>query len=382
MFEMLSPCAAPAAAFRKPLPVAGRRDDTDTPLVGTAGGDEEWLAATLDEIDYGVLLVARDGGTMHANHAARAELGDAVTRSSSAATSCRCGTPATRRPFRDALHSALRRGLRRLLSFGEGDTRCSVSVVPLRAQGGDRRAAALLLLGKRRVCEDLSVQGYARDHGLTPAEGRVLAALCGGRRPNEVAAESGVAISTVRTQIGSIRAKTGADSIRSLVRTVATLPPLMGALLPRQCPAAWRVERARRRPATGAQARRTPRPRLGAASPGAFAAAADCRLPACRRDDPTEPSRPTARAGAPRHRAPLSKGTVLIHEGDQGSSLFIILSGRVRAYGTGSGGRELTYGIYGPGEYLGEMGLDGGPRSANVGRWKRPSARWSRAATL
>jgi hypothetical protein len=37
-------------------------------------------------------------------------------------------------------------------------------------------------------------------------------------------------VSTVRTQIGSIRAKTGANSIRELVRQVAVLPPLVGAL--------------------------------------------------------------------------------------------------------------------------------------------------------
>jgi len=39
-----------------------------------------------------------------------------------------------------------------------------------------------------------------------------------------------VAVSTVRTQIGSIRAKTGAASISELVRQVAVLPPLVGAL--------------------------------------------------------------------------------------------------------------------------------------------------------
>jgi hypothetical protein len=39
-----------------------------------------------------------------------------------------------------------------------------------------------------------------------------------------------VALSTVRTQIGSIRTKTGAGSIRDLVRQVALLPPLVGAL--------------------------------------------------------------------------------------------------------------------------------------------------------
>ena len=43
-------------------------------------------------------------------------------------------------------------------------------------------------------------------------------------------ADASVAVSTVRTQIGSIRIKTGASSIRELVRQVAVLPPLVGAL--------------------------------------------------------------------------------------------------------------------------------------------------------
>jgi CRP/FNR family cyclic AMP-dependent transcriptional regulator len=60
------------------------------------------------------------------------------------------------------------------------------------------------------------------------------------------------------------------------------------------------------------------------------------------------------------------KGTLLIQEGDVGDTLFIILSGRLRAFSSGDNDREITYGVYGAGEYLGEMSLDGGPRSASV----------------
>ena len=60
------------------------------------------------------------------------------------------------------------------------------------------------------------------------------------------------------------------------------------------------------------------------------------------------------------------KGTLLIQEGDQGETIYIILSGRLRAFSAADNGREITYGVYGPGEYLGEMSLDGGPRSASV----------------
>ena len=60
------------------------------------------------------------------------------------------------------------------------------------------------------------------------------------------------------------------------------------------------------------------------------------------------------------------KGLLLIQEGDQGDTLFIVLSGKVRAYSQGDNDREITYGVYGPGEYIGEISLDGGPRSASV----------------
>ena len=61
------------------------------------------------------------------------------------------------------------------------------------------------------------------------------------------------------------------------------------------------------------------------------------------------------------------RGSLLIQEGDVGDTLYVILDGRLRAYSVSLvNGREITYSSYGPGEYVGELGLDGGPRSANV----------------
>lgn len=60
------------------------------------------------------------------------------------------------------------------------------------------------------------------------------------------------------------------------------------------------------------------------------------------------------------------KGHRLIEEGDQGDALYIILAGKVRVFNSGDKGRELTLGTYGAGEYIGEVSLDGGPRSASV----------------
>lgn len=60
------------------------------------------------------------------------------------------------------------------------------------------------------------------------------------------------------------------------------------------------------------------------------------------------------------------KGVVILQEGDHGDTLFVILSGRVKVYATGDDQREIVLDIHGPGEFVGEMALDGGPRSASV----------------
>ena len=60
------------------------------------------------------------------------------------------------------------------------------------------------------------------------------------------------------------------------------------------------------------------------------------------------------------------KGTLIIEEGSQGDTLYLLLRGRVKAFSSDARGREVTYGVYGAGDYFGEMSLDGGPRSASV----------------
>ena len=62
----------------------------------------------------------------------------------------------------------------------------------------------------------------------------------------------------------------------------------------------------------------------------------------------------------------FQKNAVIIQEGDAGDSLYVILSGKVKVYASDDNGREVIIEIFGPGEYVGEMVLDGGPRSASV----------------
>jgi CRP/FNR family transcriptional regulator, cyclic AMP receptor protein len=60
------------------------------------------------------------------------------------------------------------------------------------------------------------------------------------------------------------------------------------------------------------------------------------------------------------------RNSVLINEGDIGDSLFIIVSGKVKVFASNEQGREFIIDFHGPGEYVGEMSLDGAHRSASV----------------
>lgn len=60
------------------------------------------------------------------------------------------------------------------------------------------------------------------------------------------------------------------------------------------------------------------------------------------------------------------RNTILINEGDVGDALYVILSGRVKVFASNEAGREFVIDFHGPGEYVGEMTLDGAPRSASV----------------
>ncbi|NRF66275.1 Crp/Fnr family transcriptional regulator [Aquincola sp. S2] len=57
---------------------------------------------------------------------------------------------------------------------------------------------------------------------------------------------------------------------------------------------------------------------------------------------------------------------ILINEGDDTDSLYIVLSGRVKAYASSEEGRDVVLGEMGPGEYFGELSFDGGRRSVSV----------------
>jgi CRP/FNR family cyclic AMP-dependent transcriptional regulator len=61
-----------------------------------------------------------------------------------------------------------------------------------------------------------------------------------------------------------------------------------------------------------------------------------------------------------------ARGELLIREGEATTDVYILLAGELRAFTSDANGRELVYNVMTPGEFFGELSLDGGTRSASV----------------
>ena len=184
------------------------------------------LMRVLDELDYGLMLVSDHAKVRFANRVALRECG---------AAQCMRLHDGHVRPRHDRRHddflralAASRQGRRSMLTYEGDDALVSLAVVPLSEPAdASPEPVTLLVFGRRQVCEPLTVEFFAREHRLTSAEVGVLRGLCNGQRPAQIARQAGVMLSTVRTQIGSIRQKTRVKSIGELVRLVTVLPPIV-----------------------------------------------------------------------------------------------------------------------------------------------------------
>jgi DNA-binding CsgD family transcriptional regulator len=62
--------------------------------------------------------------------------------------------------------------------------------------------------------------------GLSPTQAAIALALHAGKSPEQIATERGVQISTIRTHLAEIFARTAAENQRDLVRLIGLLPPI------------------------------------------------------------------------------------------------------------------------------------------------------------
>ncbi len=195
-------------------------------LEGVAGG----LALVMDELAHGVLVGNLKGELLHANQAAQLELS---RREVLGVQEGRLQTvdPRHERELTQALARA-ESGRRSLVSLRSGRrARLSIALIPLRADKIGAPPTVALVLSRASVCDTLMLCFFARTHGLTPAEEQVLAVLCQGFSTPQAAVQLKVAVSTVRSHVRSLCAKTQSHGVRELVGQVAVLPPLGAARL-------------------------------------------------------------------------------------------------------------------------------------------------------
>lgn len=221
-----------------------------------------WLTLSLDHVGRGMLLVTEGGRVLHANRLARSALAGPGPALRLHDGLLQARNPREDKLLAEAIHNALHRGLRRMLTLGRGQPAgkpgagpgsdsgggtgsadhghsgpITVAVLPIHpGTAGDLGAgmapgidspAVLISLPQPSRTQDLAVQCWARQQGLTDAETAVLEALLEGQAPSAIAASKQVALSTVRSHLGKLRAKTESHTIRELLDRVAALPPMM-----------------------------------------------------------------------------------------------------------------------------------------------------------
>lgn len=216
------PTAPPAA----PRPAAGTRDDRAA--AAAAAPVPSIVQSILDCIQIGAMAVGPGLRVAFANRAALRECSrHALLRLEDTHVALLdLASEVDQARLAKAVEGA-HAGQWSLVRLGAGTATLPLAVFPLLHSERDTGALALLLFGLRQTQEPLAIQLYAGSCGLTPAETRVLLGLAEGLVPKQIASKHDVLLSTVRTQISSIRDKTGTRRLADLMQALVSLPPIM-----------------------------------------------------------------------------------------------------------------------------------------------------------
>ena len=186
-------------------------------------------ALALDALAHPLLLLRADSTLLHANPAGQHALapGGAWQRGSHGHVHPR---DASLKPtFMAALQAAAAGKTQALNAVASTAATATISTIatiqPLITSSG--AVAALLLALPLPAHGAADVQAFAHRHSLTDAETRVLEQLLQGRSAARAAQAVGVSVSTVRSQVLSLRRKTGHASVSALLAALRGLPALI-----------------------------------------------------------------------------------------------------------------------------------------------------------
>jgi DNA-binding CsgD family transcriptional regulator len=190
----------------------------------------EVLAQVADALAWPLLLLRQDGFLLHANVAGHELLRKG--RVLHLAPDRRVQPTAVRR--RQALTDALQAasvGRQRVVLLGPaGPTGFSATLTPLAPTEGGLGPLLLALAPAEPAGGD--TDDFSALHGLSAAESRVMRRLALGESSSRAAVALGVKPATVRTQVVSIRRKTGHGSVFELLQALAAMPPLRRPVAP------------------------------------------------------------------------------------------------------------------------------------------------------
>ena len=192
------------------------------------------LAAGLDRFTFAAFVLAADGEILHVNHAATALLArdrrfrvrHGRLQLSDRNAQHRFETGLKRATAPDSCS-----GLMRLASPGQlGTEATELALAPLRAAHAMasewQRPLAFMVVGTPPRDANSIAARVRVLYGLTEAEARVMAHLALGQSVEEIALAHEVRVSTVRTQLSSLFAKTGVNRQPDLVRLALDGAPL------------------------------------------------------------------------------------------------------------------------------------------------------------
>jgi DNA-binding CsgD family transcriptional regulator len=201
---------------------AGVRLSVEDASLGTA------LTLLMDELAHGMLIATVEGRLLHANQAGRHELGRRRVLEIRHSLLRTC-TPGDGKTLHQALAKAAQ-GKRSLIALSAQQVVVTLAVLPLKGEEAGRAPMAALLFARALVCEDSMLRFFARSNALTATEEHVLGILCQGFSAPQVAVQMGVAVSTIRSHVRSLCAKTHSSGVRQLVNRVAVLPPVAASI--------------------------------------------------------------------------------------------------------------------------------------------------------
>jgi DNA-binding CsgD family transcriptional regulator len=196
----------------------------------TEAHNRRWMSSVavraLDQLCAGVIIADNNGRVIEMNRAA-----EFIVQLDDGLNICN-GRLCARRTFETTKIAKLIAGAtdakagaaagRMLVGRCDGLPPYVLTVAPLRTNIAvdDRRLAMIVVVDPQR--HSPSEADLVEFFGLSPAEARLAAALLTGKTLAQIAASAGVRITTLRTQLGSILRKVGADRQSDLIRILSS----------------------------------------------------------------------------------------------------------------------------------------------------------------